>query len=176
MHFLLRVKKPELYEKIRSVLSNTKFIAEELPGTGFSIRASDYQEVFSILTRLGYSPKPFTGPKNGADKKAVNILETYLSGKGETAGSGEEEFLFPEESEEKIRPLRSNELVHVINYAILMEQGVEVEMKAGGTRVRLVPREIQLHLSEPRVTGVHPLNGDAVDVNLNEVDKIRVED
>jgi hypothetical protein len=57
-----------------------------------------------------------------------------------------------------------------------MDQGIEVELKNNGGRSRLAPREIQLHLSEPAVIGVHPLNGEAVEVKLDDIDRIRVED
>lgn len=193
MHFLLRVKKPELYDKVRAVLSGSKFLVEELPGAGFSIRASDYQEVFSILTRLGYTPKPFQVGREGAEPGALprapqNILDSFLATRENGKDRGEE-FLMPEEPSGapprkhklsskyggRMMALPFNEMVHVINYAILMEQGIEVEMK-GGERFRFLPRDLELHLSEPRVSGDNPLNGDKAVVVLNNVDKIRVEE
>ncbi len=191
MHFLLRVKKPELFDKIKGIFANTRYITEELPGTGFSINASDYQEVFSILTRLGYSPKPFAGPRNAGDvMKTPDILESYLELKGEEGGA-DTEFVFPDGNDDsaiiprnkgqgkysgKLHSLPFNELVHVINYAILMERGVETEMKDSGTRVRMQPGELRLHLSEPVVAGSHPLNGEPLEIKINDIEKIRVED
>ncbi|MFH0920861.1 MAG: helicase-associated domain-containing protein [Fibrobacterota bacterium] len=193
MHFILRTKTPELYHKIKCMLSGTAFIREELPPVGFSINAADYEEVFGILTRLGHAPKPFTTVKEGTDgarKPERNILDTYMSERGGDAGNGVE-FLLPDEPVEASRSqkhrngskyggkwkiLPYHELIHVINYSILMDQGMELELKGGKGIVRLVPKELTLYLSEPKLSGIDFAGGEKVEVNLNDIEKVRVEE
>ena len=188
MHFILRVKNAELHERIKRIIAGTKFQWEELPGTGFSINASDYNEVFSILSRLGLSPKPFQDSRRqGAQRERQGtILDEYLSGK---VRESEDEFIVPEEKEEtirvsgkvngkyggKLKSLPYHELIHVINYSILMGSGLEIELKGVGEQhITIVPRELISHVSEPRMTGHSIVNGEPIEIKIDDIAKVRV--
>ncbi|MBL8026421.1 MAG: helicase-associated domain-containing protein [Fibrobacteres bacterium] len=189
MHFVLRVKKPELYERIKGVVGTSTYVKEELPGTGFSINASNYPALMEILQKLGYNPKPYStlsNHKGGRFKaKTFNGDSKFKT----TIESTHTEFLLPEEIGKvkisnigfgrkyggKFVSLPFNELVHVINYAMLMEQCIEVELTTG-KNVYFQPRELLLQLSEPKITGVNPLDAASIEIPLNTIDKIKVKE
>jgi hypothetical protein len=190
MHFILRVKKPELYERVKGVVSGSSFVKEEFNGTGFSINASDYKALYEILEKLGYNPKPYSSLPMGecAQIRTSNYFQNNIVKKSffETERT---EFLLPEEFGKvkvmngslgrkysgRMMRLPFNELVHVINYSMLMEQGIEVELTEGGNSY-FQPKELLLHLSQPKVTGNNPHSGENVDIELAKIDRIRVKE
>lgn len=189
-HFLLRVKKPETYQKVKAILSGSSYGFEELPPMGFSISFADYNNVFSILSKLGFAPRPFAPaqPRNGAEK-GKTILESYERLFPAQGGETEEELLLPDEAElpadnvqrengkygGKFKKLPYHELVHVLNYSILMEQKIEAELKDGAGRVLMVPAELALQTTDPMVKGHDARTGEKTEIKINDIEKIRVE-
>jgi hypothetical protein len=191
MHFVLRTKKPELFDKVKSILKGTPFVADELPGTGFSIDIASYHELFSILTRLGLSPKPYAGPRRFSKVPAAapgTILDSYVKKYGPGESDMAKPFIYPEEQKPEkpykarsagkygrtLKHLPYQELVHVLNYSILMEQTVEAEFKNNGGRIRIVPQELHLNQSEPKLTAVNAVSGETQEIKLDDIDKIGV--
>ncbi len=189
-HFLLRVKKGEVYEKIRSILSGTQFRFEALPPVGFSISYADYQPLFSILSRLGFSPRPYVSVQPlQRDKNAWAAPDGAVKPNPDGARSEEADLLLPDEKPEetahkprdngkyggKFKKLPYNELVHVLNYSILMEQKIEAELKNERGRILLLPAELNLQVSEPIVKGQDAQTGEKAEVRIDDIERIRIE-
>ncbi len=194
MRFILRVKKEDIYRKIREFLTSSNYSFEDMPNFGFSICASDYKELFDVLVKLGYNPKPYSGLPEGA--KGRSRLLPFASGRNKTRkrrapdfnDSPDEEFLLPSTSDRLFSTTRTagsgkyggrmenlpfNELVHIVNYAILMEFGIDLAFKSG-SEIRLLPRELRLYLSAPKVVGLCPHSGKNIEVAIEDIHSIRV--
>ena len=187
-HFILRVKTREAYDKIKGILQGSKFVYDEMAPIGFSVRFSDYHDLFAILTRLGFAPSPFISPVlAGNGKKGETILDCYLKREAMDA-EGSEEYLLPEtQPVQGVSPARDNgkyggqfkvlpynELIHVLNYSILMEQRIEVELKKE-KRALFYPTELLLHSSEPCIKGRDGVTGERNEIRIDDIERIRVE-
>jgi hypothetical protein len=196
MHFLLKIKSPEMYNKIKGAIGSSAYIKEEFPSLAISINPSDYKVLFDILVKLGYNPKPFTAVKNivaGGSKKTQGDLRGFSKNFGKPDQiifeNDSSDFIFPEKTARdkggisisgrkyagKMVELPFNELVHVINYAMLMEQGIEIE-NDHGELLFFHPRELSLHSSQPKVSGVNQLSGAGFNIELAKIKRIRTRD
>jgi hypothetical protein len=195
---VMRVKEASLHGRLQAVLRSQGLMAECVPGYGFIIVPAHYHKAREVVSQMGYLPRelfedeppPETGAavktpekmslhgkmrapeiKNRPAPAAAAVISPWEKDTSTTAYTNWKKY-----NGEFITPDRL-ELQHVINYAILTEQHLEVfYLPRDGEEkiIKFLPQEMARDRSEPAVYGSAADGNGRILLEIERIRKIRI--
>jgi hypothetical protein len=190
--FVMKVDDSAILGKIETILkTGNRYIRKVLPGYGLVIEKRHYSEVFDLLKKLGYYPKPFRRISDTEQPYADNILDTYE--KVASQIPAKTEFILPgiknaryrksslgnnSKYGNELRSLPFNEMIHVIKYAVLMDFDLLMEYSENEQSPNLIkvkPIELGRDWKEPKLTAKELTTGENRHFILDNIRRVKVE-